>query len=219
MLPAYLWLALRKRRPCEPTGARLTVGTMALHLAILAFLILHFDYLKLFSLRHVMVLAALTLPFSAAGVAIVLDLVPVDRRRLVMMLLAVGLIGPTLPWMLETRFVEAVHVRRAGEWIRQQEQGVPRIMTTRHLAALYANGVHIWCPWDLDAPWVLAEARQRRPNWMMFENVPNPEQAEAFFKALGECLGRGEQLERVHETAGDGPKAHRAIIFRYHPPS
>lgn len=219
MLPAYLWLALRKRRSCEPTAARLTVGAMALHLAILAFLIINFDYLKLFSLRHVMVLAGLTLPFSAAGIAIVLDRVLVDRRRLVMTLLAVGLIGPTLPWMLEKRFVEAVHIRRAGEWIRQQDQDAPRIMTTRHLAALYANGVHIWCPWDLDAPWVLAEARQRGPNWMMFEDVPNPEQAEAFFNALKESLGRGEQLERVHETAGDAPKAHRAIIFRYRPPS
>jgi hypothetical protein len=65
---------------------------------------------------------------------------------------------------------------------------------------------------------VLAEARQRRPNWLIFEDVPSPQQAEAFFEVLNRSVVQGKHLERIHETAGDGPKAHRAIIFRYVPP-
>jgi len=218
LLPALLWLVVRRRRPCEATGARLTSIAIVLHLVIAAFLIVNFDYLKLFSLRHVMLLAGLTLPFSAAGVAIVLDTAPAGRQRLVMLVLAASLIGPTLPWMLETRHAEAVHIRRAGEWIREQARGTPRVMTTRHRAAFYANGLHVWCPPDLDAGWVLAEARTWRPGWLVFEEREQSREVDAFFDGLRKSLAPGEHLERVRTTTGDGPAARQAAIFRYSPP-
>ena len=218
LLPAGLWLVYRRRRPCEVVGGRLVAGLIVLHVVILTCLIVHFDYLRLFSLRHVMVLAALTLPFSAAGIAIILDIVPAGRERLIMAVLAAGLIGPTLPWMLETRYADGLHIRRAGEWIRRHDVYVPRIMTTLNQAALYADGVQVWCPADLDPAWVLAEARQRRPTWMVFEEIREPQEMQVFFDGLKRMLLPGEGLEREHETAGDGPQARRAVIFRYRAP-
>ena len=91
-------------------------------------------------------------------------------------------------------------------------------MTTLNQAALYANGVQVWCPADLDPAWVLAEARQRRPTWMLFEEGRDPRESQAFFEGLEKMLSPGEGLKRMHETAGDGPQARRAVIFRYQPP-
>ncbi|HSW44590.1 MAG TPA: glycosyltransferase family 39 protein [Phycisphaerae bacterium] len=218
LLPAVWWLVVRRRRPCEPVGGRLAGGAMILHLVILTALIVHFDYWRLFSLRHVMILAGLTLPFAAAGIAAVLDAVPAHRQNAAMVALAVGLIGPTLPWMLETRFADEVHIRQAGEWIRAHDDNVPRVMTTRFRAALYANGVAVWCPPEPDPERVLAEARWRRPTWMVFETETGPARGPDFLDALYKSTVAGERLERVRRVAGRGPEARSAVVFRYHAP-
>ena len=95
-----------------------------LHLIILVALIIRFDYWDLFSLRHVMVLAGLTLPFSAAGVVIILDAAKEQWRRGIALLLAVAMIAPTLPWLLETRHADRAYLRQAAKWIRTRRIGI-----------------------------------------------------------------------------------------------
>jgi len=219
LLPAIVWLIRRRRPGVEMIGSRLVATALVLHVVIASALIIRFDYWTWFSLRHVMVLAALTLPFSAAGIAAVLDLLPSPRRRLAVIALAVGLVGPTLPWMLETRYADLVHLRRAGEWVRKHGESSPAVMTTRHRVAFYANGTHVWCPPETEVDRVLPEARVRKPQWLVFEEARCLKQAPDFFERIERSAIAGETLRRVHIASGhEDLNSDRAIIYRYAPP-
>jgi len=219
LLPVVVWVMRRRCPAVERVGGRLVTTALLLHVLIATALIIRFDYWTWFSLRHVMVLAALTLPFSAAGVTAILDWLPSSRRRLAAVALAVGLVGPTLPWMLETRHADQVHIRRAGEWIRENGEESPRIMTTRHRVAFYANGIHVWCPPEAEVDRVLPEARIRRPQWLVFEEARCQKQASAFFERMERSAVTGETLQRVHIASGcEDLSGDRAIIYRYAPP-
>ena len=219
LLPVVVWVMRRRRPAVETVGSRLVATALLLHILIAAALIIRFDYWTWFSLRHVMVLAALTLPFSAAGIAAVLDLVSSSRRRLAAIALAVGLIGPTLPWMLETRHADELHLRRAGEWIREHSESSPAVMTTRHRVAFYANGTHVWCPPEAEVDRVLPEARVRGPQWLVFEEARCRKATPDFFERIQGSAVAGETLQRVHIASGyEDPNSDRAIIYRYEPP-
>ena len=135
--------------------------------------------------------------------------------------LAVGLVGPTLPWMLETRYADQVHIRRAGEWIREHSEGqeTPAVMTTRHRAAFYANGTWVWCPPEAEVDRVLPEARTRRPQWLVFEEARCRKEVPDFFEKMERSTVAGETLQRVHIALGNEELGgDRAIIYRYEPP-
>ena len=219
LLPVVVWLARRRDVPGNALGCRFVLAVGLLHLLLLIALIIRFNYWELFSLRHVMVLAGLTLPFSAAGVATILGRVPEARRGLVALIVAVALIGPTLPWMLEKRYADDVYLRRAGEWIRRQAEGVPRVLAERHQAAFYAGGVRVVSPLGADAGQILAAARQARPEWLVFDERRMLGTSPDFFAELQRAVLPPEVLERVHLEPGSGKRAKdRAIVYHYRAP-
>lgn len=216
MLPAIVWLILRRKPPGEPTGQRLIAAAGLLHLLILVALIIRFDYWKLFSLRHVMVLAGLTLPFAAAGAAAILDAVKLQRRMVVAIVLAVAMIGPTLPWLLEKRHLEDAHLRRTGEWIRAHDERKSRILTTRHRVAFYAGGIHVRSPLEVNAGWILDVARNEKPGWLVFDQRRMLRESEGFFDDLEAAAGG--TLELVHVAPPpDREGERRVIVYRYRP--
>jgi hypothetical protein len=219
LLPAILWLIRRRDVRGEPFGIRLIAAAAALHVLILVGLLVRFDYWDLFSLRHVTVLAGLSLPFSAAGVAAILNAVVRPRRRAVALTLAVTMIAPTLPWLLETRHADRAYLRRTGEWIRTQAGPAPRIMTTRHRVAFYANGIHVRSPLGADPEQILAQARSQEPDWLVFDQQRMLKAAPSFFEDLEQAVVPGEQLEPVHvESSPDRKGTNRAIVYRYRAP-
>jgi hypothetical protein len=222
LLPAIAYLALRRKEqregavpPADP-AVRLLLVISVLHLAIVARLLFAFDYWEMLSIRHVLVLGAITVPFAAAGVVMILRYVASERRRLVAAAIAAGLIAPTLPWMLAPRNDQDVYLRRAGEWIRSQEPSGARVLTTRNMAAFYANGVHVWSPVEPDVGRILAEARAGRPGWMVFDEQRITRTAPAFFSELRDAARPGEVIELVHkEMQRNRDKLDTARVYRY----
>ncbi len=240
LLPAIAWPFLRRRRKSttEPfpgtdtcDGTRVAMHPVAfaamLHLLILFALILGFDYLELFSMRHVLVLAALTLPYSAAGVAALVDLAPPAHRRLASITLPVVLIAATAPWMLQTRNADTRYLRMAGEWLRAQDTTGPRVLTTRMRVAFYAAGRQVWSPADDDMEENLAIARAEQPDYLVFDlrRIPDlsdlapDDRPEGLAERLRSLVRPGEILELLPPVfiGGKGGRD-QAVIFRYHPP-
>jgi hypothetical protein len=232
LIPAAVWLVMRRRRPRElqaagefaaaALGLRVLLAAALLHLAIAVLLIIRFDYWELFSIRHVVVLAAMTLPASAAGVLMIANLIRSRHRSLVLAAMLAVLIGPTSKYMLEARFADEAYLRRAGEWVRaQQPPGSPawttRVLTTRNQVALYANGVLLWGPLDADFGRYLAEARANRPDWVVFDERRLLKMSPTFFADLMRAARPGELVEaqRVEQPSRRGVE--RAIVYRYNP--
>ena len=222
LLPAVVWLVRRRRVRGEPHGLRLIAMAVSLHVLILVALLIRFDYWDLFSLRHVVVLAGLTLPFSAAGVAAILDAVRPRWQRGIVLLLAVGMIAPTLPWLLETRHADRAYLRRAGEWISGQSGDGAPILTTRHRVTFYAKGERVLSPLEANASSILDTiGRAKGPEfvWLVVDERHMLSESPEFFDDLGNALLPGAALEEVHvESASNGEGANRAIIYRYRPP-
>ncbi|MEP0841643.1 MAG: phospholipid carrier-dependent glycosyltransferase [Phycisphaerae bacterium] len=230
LLPAILWLLMpRRRAAAEGLAVRLVAAGGALHIVVSLALILRFNYWELFSVRHAAILAALTLPFSAAGLAGGPALAPAVAARLgrnaLTALLLAGLTAPTLPWMLEKRNAAELHLRRAGEWIRTQQPAGAKVHTNRFTVAFYANGEWLWSPDEDDVgragvlDRVLVEARVRHPDWLVFDERRMMRISPTFFTDLEGRRLPGETIERAAVSEHDAKRARqRAIVYRYRPP-
>lgn len=221
LLPAMFWLFHPRRPRPEPIAAALVAGIMLVHLLLLFALILNYDYWDLLSMRHVLIPAALTIPFTAAGVVAILDRVSEPRRRIAGAVVGMLLIGPTLPWMLEVRHGEQVYLREAGQWLRDNHTtDRPRVMTTRQRVTFYANGVQVWCPRESDPGRILAEARERRPDYLVFDAGRRTRDQSDFFEVIERMQQPRERLELIHATQlKAGNTKHRALIYRYEAPN
>lgn len=259
----------------------MTAAAISLHAAVCLLLVLQFDYWDMFSVRHVMILAGLTLPFSAAGIVAGLKAAseypfrrrvgktagaaepgsspaapvrsreagcdesagvgggdhqgdaqagmkigPQTRRRdephgrWAMVLVLIVLVTPTLPWLLETRYVDDAYLRHAGEWIRTHGQRGGRIMTTRHRVVFYAQGQWVRSPENADIGAILGTARAMLPEWIVFDERRMLRMSKSFFQDLHRALAPGEALETAFNVEGRaGEHAERAIVYRYRPPA
>ncbi len=235
MLPAVAYLLFRRRlaapdtpvpdaasRPApHPAAAaiRQMLLTIALmHIAIVYRLLFSFDYWRLLSVRHVLVLGAITLPYSAAGLRLLLAAVPAPRWRPAVILLLAVLIGPTLPWMLERRNMQDVYLRRAGEWIRSRQPAGARILTTRNMVAFYAHGVHVWSPPDHELARILAEVQARRPDWLVLDEQRCLKGNPRFFDELSRASFGDLSIDSVHrESQRNRDKMDTAVVYRLRP--
>ncbi len=215
--PMFAWLVLRRRKPARAVPLQLVLAVTALHALVVFLLILRFNYAGMFTLRHTLVFAALTLPFAAAGIAAGLDLIPPPRRRRAAALNFTILIVPTFPWMLESRYAHLTYIRRTGEWIRAQAPPAPRILTTRTPVVFYAAGQFVWAPLNNDIAATLTEARTHHPHWIVFDEHRVLASDPAFFDALHRALLPGESLTLRHAEHSTR-NTHRALVYRYHPP-
>jgi hypothetical protein len=233
LLPALGYLLIRRKRaghsrvggseepaprPCPTNTAihQLLLTIAVVHVVIVYRLVLAFDYWDMLSVRHLLVLSALTLPFSAAGLSLALTAIPGPQRRRAALLLTLVLIAPTLPWMLERRNVQDLYLRRAGEWIRTQRPAGARILTTRNMVAFYANGVHVWSPPDSELERILAEARSERPDWLVFDEQRAIRHNADFFDDLVRAALPAELIEWVHtETRQNRDRNDTARVYRY----
>ncbi len=118
-----------------------------LHLTLLYALRSSFGYL---SLRHTMVLAALTLPFSAWALCWLVDQIVARSafertgirprlRGLATLIGAVCAIAPTTPYILRTIGGDSEYLIEAGRWLRAHSEAHQSVMTTRLRLAYYAD--------------------------------------------------------------------------------
>ena len=137
-----------------------------------------------------------------------MEAIPRDRRSVVAAVTAVVLVGPTLPWMFESRHADSLHLRRAGAWIRDRDPDAPRIYTLRHRVTYYADGVDLPATPSDRARTVLDQARRGRADWLVFEKSRKLRYAPTFFADLAGAVREGESLTHVHEVDG------RTVIYR-----
>ena len=216
LLPALWWL-FGGRPAGDAPGVRLVGALMLVHLLILIGLILRMDYADLLSLRHVLVLAGLTMPFAGAGVIQAGQRLHARRPGVAAAVLIGLLIAPTLPWLVAVPYADDVYLRRAGEWIRRHSAGpTPRVMAERHRVAFYADGEPIVFQESRTAGEVLELARRTRPEWLVLDERRTLRSHPGFLDELARSLSPGETLELVHTEAGGGRRtASRALIYRY----
>ncbi len=232
LLPAVAWLFLVGRRPVPGAGRRLVVAAGVVHIVICVRLIHAFDYWQLFSVRHTLVLAALTLPWTAAGLvalaAHVQHAMKPPRPGIVWLPLAAIVIGPTLPWLLRTPNRDDAYMREAGDWIARTYPQPQRILTDQWQVPFYANG--ILCERDEPggrAPWsgfpnmrIFAEwVRTARPDLVVLDEYRLRRRDKVFFDHLEPLLAPAGPLRLVHAVSQlDDPKRpRRALIYEVRP--
>ena len=222
LLPALAYALLRRRINGDRFGCTLVGVLFVLHLLVLLGLLHRFDYWRMFSLRHVMVMAGLTLPFSAAvlaaGAAWVASIHP--RRTILAALSAAAvLIGPTLPWMLEPHNATDAYYLRAAQWMRQHSRRGADVLTTRHELAFYAAGRYIPALPGIQPTQLLGLIRQTRPEWVALDERRMNRVQVGYLARLQAALEPGEALAAVHDEPAEGEsKDHRVVILQYTPP-
>ncbi|HOW19074.1 MAG TPA: hypothetical protein PLC79_08555, partial [Phycisphaerae bacterium] len=217
LLPAVAWFLLRPRRPRATAVWWIAAMAWCLHAVVCVLLIHTFDYWDLFSLRHVLVLAALTLPWTAAGLIRLVDLAAASdirwlNRRVAWALAAVLLVGPTSPWLLRAPNREYVHLQRAGEWIASHYPRPQRILTDQWHVPFYAraefcerheNGHTIRWPGTADAAALVEWVRRERPTIVVLDESRLLRRNPEFFRQLDALIAADGLLRPVHTIRAD----------------
>jgi 4-amino-4-deoxy-L-arabinose transferase-like glycosyltransferase len=231
LLPAAAWLLLGPRRP-KPSGVWWVVlMAWGLHAAVCVLLIRSFGYWDLFSVRHVLVLTVLTLPWAAAGLVGLVDwacsarqswLTPARASALV----AVVVVGPTLPWLLRAPNTDYAYLRHAGEWIGARYPRPQYIMTDLWHVPLYArarfcsryvNGQTIQWPGTADADALVAWIRQERPTLVVLDEPHLRRENARFFDDLDRVAAGPGLLRLVHKVpAGDARRPKQLLVYEVH---
>ncbi len=217
-LPALaMWVSGR------PRGRGPVVLAFLLHMGLLYALYSSFGYL---SLRHLLVPAALTLPFAAATFGWLVDQASIrlgsrhHRRARVVRPLAylVGIaavVGPTTPWMLRTIGPGSGFLMKAGRWLHAHSQPGDLVLTTRNRAAYYAELPMALAPDSGSVDELARSIDQQKPDYVVIERAHetvshrNPN----FFADLAASPLR-HRLELIHEEAPAEPNR-RARVFIY----
>ena len=218
LLPAILWLVLLRGEGWA-RGHRLMLALFILHVLILVRLILAFDYGELLSIRHALIPAALTIPYTAAGLRWLIDRAPERHRNAATIAGFILLVGPTLPWMLEPRNAEELYLRQAGEQLRGIAGEGPRVLTTRNLVPFYAGGRQVWSPRDANLEQILAEAREKRPDFLAFDARKLLKERPTFFDELEAAALPGERIEALFiRSQSLRDRREQVIVYRYAAP-
>jgi hypothetical protein len=203
-----------------------------LHTVVCILLIVAFDYWNLFSVRHVLVLTALTLPWTAAGLAGLVDLCSGAGRSWLTpgrawAVAAVVVVGPTLPWLLRAPNTEYAYLRQAGEWIHANYTQPQCVMTDQWHVPFYARarfcqrydkGWTLRWPGTADAAELMSWVRRERPTLVVLEESRLLKENSRFFEDLqGQAIAPGV-LRLVHSVSVPDPKRpKRALIYEVRP--
>jgi len=205
-LPALTMLLVPR-----PRGLKAIVIAALLHLSLVYALGSSFGYL---SLRHLLTLAALTLPFSAATFVWMVDQASVrlafgrDRRArlvrpLVYLVGVVAVVAPTLPWMLRPIGGGKGYLVAAGRWLHDHSQPGELILTSRSRVAYYAERPMRVAPDTGSVRKVLAGIKAIKPDYYVVDQVhiTAPHRNPDFFAGL-ESRPLRRRLELIHEEPG-----------------
>jgi len=228
LLPAVVWFLLQPRRPRLAGVAWIAAMAWCLHAVVCVLLIHTFSYWDLFSLRHVLILAALTLPWTAAGLIRLVDLAAASNvrwlnRRVAWILAAALLIGPTLPWLLRAPNREYIHLRRAGEWIADHYARPQCILTDQWHVPFYArarfcerhvDGQTIRWPGTADAAGLVEWVRREKPTIGVLDESRLLRQNAEFFRQLDPLIAADGLLQLVHTIrARDSGQMRAARVY------
>ncbi len=214
-VPALLLPGLRR-----PFGLWPVLAAMGLHFALLHALHLSYGYV---SLRHLLVVSGLTLPFSAATFVWLVDSASAAYaakkgqparvvRRSAYVVGTLALIAPTLPWMLEPIGENRGYLTRAGRWLAQHSRPGELVLTTRTRVAFYAGLPLVYGPDTGQIPHILRDIERYRPVYYVIEkhHITANDRNPNFFEDLrGSSLA--ERLQQIHE---EKTRKQTVLIYR-----
>jgi hypothetical protein len=222
-LPAILWLALRRRRMPPRPGWPLLVAAFVLHSILCLRLLRAFDYWDLFSVRHVLVLAAMTLPFTAAGLWQISEFLSHAARWSIpraAFAVALVVVAPTTPWLLRTPNRDDAYLRDAGQWVREHYPLPQIILTDRWRVPYYADGVFFerwqdgqcvrW-PGTADAQELAGWVLRWKPDLVALDEPRLLRQNPAFFLDLERLAIEPGLLRYVHTATQRSNHVRRAV--------
>ena len=226
----YLLLALpalSSHLVTRPRGARFLLIAFVLHMCLLYALFSSYGYL---SLRHLLVPAALTLPFAAATCVRLVDQISVlagsrhDRRArvvrpIVYLVTLTAVIGPTLPRALRPLGQTNDYLIAAGRWLHEHSQPGQTVLTTRNRIAYSAELTMLPGPDTGQMKHLASYIRQLKPTYYVVEasHVTSPDRNPDFFADL-EASPLGKRLAPIHEERARPPnRKGRVLIYRVDP--
>lgn len=208
------------------------LATGVLHAGVCVLLVLRFDYWDLIALRHVLVMAAVTLPFAAAGMVALATALPLAIRRIqapaAWLVVGAAVIGPTLPWLLRAPNREHEYVRRTADWIHDAYKTPQRVITNEWRIPYYAGGNYVrvvidgrWAQWSgkADVADLLGWVRGQRPDLVVLDERPLRTANAGFFDELDRATQANGELRLVKTIASVGTKhPMQARVYEYRGP-
>ncbi len=204
----------------RPRGLKAIAIAALLHLSLVYALASSYGYL---SLRHLLTLAVLTLPFAAATFVWIVDQASVrlafgrDRRArfvrpLVYLVGVVVVVAPTVPWMLRPIGGGKGYLVAAGRWLHHHSQPGELVFTSRSRVAYYAERPMRVAPDTGSVKKVLAGIKAIKPDYYVVDQVhiTAPHRNPDFFAGL-ESRPLRRRLELIHEEPGPTGKV---VIYR-----
>jgi 4-amino-4-deoxy-L-arabinose transferase-like glycosyltransferase len=216
--------ALRIRSICRPHGLLPVALAAIVHAILLHALRSSFGYL---GLRHVLVLAVLTLPLAAASFVWLVDVVsqriesrgkPEKRlaRPVINAIIALAVIGPTVPWILRPIGGGRGYIVSAGRWLREHSRPGDRVLTYDSRIAYYADRpMQMWLEGGSPERLTVILA-QFRPAFFAIDepSVPGPERNARLRAGVRALASRG-RLTLVHEASyGVRRQTGTVLIYR-----
>ncbi len=217
-LPALVTGVIPRPRRVRPIA--LAAG---LHVCLLYALSSSFGYL---SLRHVLILAALTLPFAGATFVWLVDQASIRvasrhsrRARVVRPVLylvgVVSVIAPTVPWMLRPIGGGNGYLISAGRWLHAHSEPDEAVLTTRNRIAYYAERTMVPGPDTGQIKHLVSYIRQLNPHYLVIEegHITSPDRNPDFFADL-ENSPLSRRLELIHEEPSRDAGDSKVLIYR-----
>lgn len=201
----------------RPSGVSIALLTAAAGVQTVAVLSVATSH-GYFSLRHMMVLAALCLPHAAAAGDYLIGLMR-DRVRWLkgparapLVLLAV-VVGPTLPWMLEPIHADLAYYERVIDYIRKNYPRDAGVLTTRMRIPFFADHPYRIWPSTGDVS-VLLGYIQSDTKLVVLDESRLKRRNPRFFEELERAAIETGLLKLVHEVPATG-SAHPTRILIY----
>lgn len=205
----------RRRAACATITA-----AGALHFAVLVLLVLNFSYGEELSQRHTLVLTALLLPWSAAGLDWIVRRVraalPTANAGVVWAIALVATISPTLPWLVRTRNPDTAHLIEAGRWLAQNRPKAALVMSSEPRVAFYADkSLKRWPADEARLAVLLAHIDEFRPDVVALDVHRVLSRNPAFLSELEASPAAAERLARIDSFAGHDESKHRHEILLF----
>lgn len=206
-----------------PPGRRAACATLTaagvVHFGVLMLLVLNFNYGEDLSQRHTLVLAALLLPWAAAGLDWIVRRVcerrPTANGAVVWTIALVVAIAPTSYWLLRLRNPDTAHLAKAGRWLAEHRPEAALVLSSEPRVAFYADkALKRWPAENARLDELLSHVDLFRPNVVALDVHEVLSRNPTFLDELHASPAAAERLTQIYAIAvRDQRKRPKRIIL------
>jgi hypothetical protein len=181
-------------------------------------LVVNFNYGKDLSQRHTLVLAALLLPWAAAGLDWIVRRVrerrPTANGAVVWTIALVVAIAPTSYWLLRRRNPDTAHLAAAGRWLAENRPETALVLSSEPRVAFYADkSLKRWPAENARLDELLSHVDLFRPDVVALDVHEALSRNPAFLDELHASLAAAGRLAPIRSFTGRDERKHRKEII------